>query len=441
MNMKRAPLGCALWFLCVGLVVSCDWRPLDNDLGAPSFDAGATILERLDISDPADCREECCNDLRCQMALLGFPADGPVQCLLVRCLVGGHNVCELNPSSQFQVVGWKKPLMAVPFVENSKPSRNESTNPCLQPMKVGSCRAAFPKFYYDVVNQTCRSFTYGGCDANGNNFESREDCEATCNGVTGSVLPEASTAARPRSSVKSLRMAQPIDDQSKLWDDYDDVLSAEDYSEQCEAEPMAGPCRAAFRQWYYDSQQRQCKTFIYGGCKGNKNNYDSQQSCLDTCHVSVGPTPKKLFQSDLPSVSEDDCLSSPDPGPCRAAFPKFYYDPATGSCQSFIYGGCGGNKNQFSSAEECQTRCSGVADGNFAGRDKTRSRWTAAFFVLLTLAAICTVLVSTLVVTMLRRLSVTRRASVVSDKEELLPEVRSSLESLNIPVLPVSGNA
>ncbi|XP_019716929.1 kunitz-type protease inhibitor 2 isoform X6 [Hippocampus comes] len=387
MNMKRAPLGCALWFLCVGLVVSCDWRPLDNDLGAPSFDAGATILERLDISDPADCREECCNDLRCQMALLGFPADGPVQCLLVRCLVGGHNVCELNPSSQFQVVGWKKPLMAVPFVENSKPSRNESTNPCLQPMKVGSCRAAFPKFYYDVVNQTCRSFTYGGCDANGNNFESREDCEATCNGVTGSVLPEASTAARPRSSVKSLRMAQPIDDQSKLWDDYDDVLSAEDYS------------------------------------------------------VSVGPTPKKLFQSDLPSVSEDDCLSSPDPGPCRAAFPKFYYDPATGSCQSFIYGGCGGNKNQFSSAEECQTRCSGVADGNFAGRDKTRSRWTAAFFVLLTLAAICTVLVSTLVVTMLRRLSVTRRASVVSDKEELLPEVRSSLESLNIPVLPVSGNA
>ncbi|XP_019716930.1 kunitz-type protease inhibitor 2 isoform X7 [Hippocampus comes] len=378
MNMKRAPLGCALWFLCVGLVVSCDWRPLDNDLGAPSFDAGATILERLDISDPADCREECCNDLRCQMALLGFPADGPVQCLLVRCLVGGHNVCELNPSSQFQVVGWKKPLMAVPFVENSKPSRNESTNPCLQPMKVGSCRAAFPKFYYDVVNQTCRSFTYGGCDANGNNFESREDCEATCNGVTGSVLPEASTAARPRSSVKSLRMAQPIDDQ---------MLSAEDYS------------------------------------------------------VSVGPTPKKLFQSDLPSVSEDDCLSSPDPGPCRAAFPKFYYDPATGSCQSFIYGGCGGNKNQFSSAEECQTRCSGVADGNFAGRDKTRSRWTAAFFVLLTLAAICTVLVSTLVVTMLRRLSVTRRASVVSDKEELLPEVRSSLESLNIPVLPVSGNA
>uniref|UniRef100_A0A3Q2YDP0 BPTI/Kunitz inhibitor domain-containing protein n=1 Tax=Hippocampus comes TaxID=109280 RepID=A0A3Q2YDP0_HIPCM len=203
-------------------------------------------------------------------------------------------------------------------------------DPCLQPMKVGSCRAAFPKFYYDVVNQTCRSFTYGGCDANGNNFESREDCEATCNGVT----------------VKSTL--------------------------QCEAEPMAGPCRAAFRQWYYDSQQRQCKTFIYGGCKGNKNNYDSQQSCLDTCHGNNNTTINTTSASVLlvlvlrsvidlaRGVKWYDCLSSPDPGPCRAAFPKFYYDPATGSCQSFIYGGCGGNKNQFSSAEECQTRCSGV---------------------------------------------------------------------------------
>lgn len=137
--MKRAPLGCALCFLCVGLVVSCDWRPLDNDLAAPSFDAGAKIVERLDISDPADCREECCGDLRCQMALLGFPADGPVQCLLVKCMIRGHNVCELNPSSQFQVVGWKKPLKAVPLVDDqlllavplaeaSQPPKNDSTS-------------------------------------------------------------------------------------------------------------------------------------------------------------------------------------------------------------------------------------------------------------------------------------------------------------------------
>lgn len=54
-------------------------------------------------------------------------------------------------------------------------------------MKVGSCRAAFPRFYYDVTNQSCRDFTYGGCEANGNNFETRVECEATCSGVTGNT--------------------------------------------------------------------------------------------------------------------------------------------------------------------------------------------------------------------------------------------------------------
>lgn len=59
---------------------------------------------------------------------------------------------------------------------------------CRLPMKVGSCRAAFPRFYYDVTNQSCRSFTYGGCGANGNNFDTLEECEAACSGVTGKIL-------------------------------------------------------------------------------------------------------------------------------------------------------------------------------------------------------------------------------------------------------------
>lgn len=54
-------------------------------------------------------------------------------------------------------------------------------------MKVGSCRAAFPKFYYDVTNQSCRDFIYGGCEANANNFDSKEECETACKGVTGNT--------------------------------------------------------------------------------------------------------------------------------------------------------------------------------------------------------------------------------------------------------------
>lgn len=57
-------------------------------------------------------------------------------------------------------------------------------------------------------------------------------------------------------------------------------------------------------------------------------------------------------------LSAEACLLMPDAGPCRAAFPMFFYDPSTDTCQSFIYGGCHGNGNRYSSREDCMERCS-----------------------------------------------------------------------------------
>ena len=34
-------------------------------------------------------------------------------------------------------------------------------------------------------------------------------------------------------------------------------------------------------------------------------------------------------------------------GRCRAAFRRYYFDSASGHCKLFIYGGCGGNANNF----------------------------------------------------------------------------------------------
>jgi len=44
-------------------------------------------------------------------------------------------------------------------------------------------------------------------------------------------------------------------------------------------------------------------------------------------------------------------------GPCRGYFQKWYYNPSHGGCQEFVYGGCGGNGNRFSSLEECERIC------------------------------------------------------------------------------------
>lgn len=51
------------------------------------------------------------------------------------------------------------------------------------------------------------------------------------------------------------------------------------------------------------------------------------------------------------------CHGSADPGPCRAAFPRYFYDPATNSCKRFTYGGCMGNANNFVSEDECLRSC------------------------------------------------------------------------------------
>jgi tissue factor pathway inhibitor len=40
-----------------------------------------------------------------------------------------------------------------------------------------------------------------------------------------------------------------------------------------------------------------------------------------------------------------------------AYFERYYYDPASESCTKFVYGGCMGNRNNFETLEECETKC------------------------------------------------------------------------------------
>lgn len=62
-------------------------------------------------------------------------------------------------------------------------------------------------------------------------------------------------------------------------------------------------------------------------------------------------------------------------GPCRANIPSYSYDAATGRCQSFLYSGCLGNANRFSSEEECLARCSSdlAAAASVSGRSRILS--------------------------------------------------------------------
>ncbi|XP_059931843.1 kunitz-type protease inhibitor 2 isoform X1 [Gadus macrocephalus] len=413
-------------------VCEWDWKiDAAQGLDPSSLDAGARKLSVLrDVHDMEHCQMACCAETACQLAMIGTPADGTPECQLVSCMQDGRDVCLLQPSTQFKVYRKKTQVETdrqnateLPSLSTDARARSEgnSTNfekdQCRRLMKVGSCKAAFPRFYYDMYTQSCRKFIYGGCESNGNNFESVRECETACEGVK---VPPTSDVPLPE-------------------------ISEDEFAHLCGVAPAVGPCRAALPRWYYNSDTHTCQSFIYGGCRGNKNNYGSQENCKVACTVTVLPSPKKSKGKMIPMEpqdSKDHCLEGPEPGPCRAAFPRFFYQPSTGSCLSFIYGGCRGNKNRYETLDDCMSKCDGRghtgqdAQGTVGGRDRS-----PAFFLVGTLAVISVLVLTGLIMITLHRNKVLRRSTTISDKEELLPDQgeHSSLESLSVPESPRTG--
>jgi hypothetical protein len=53
----------------------------------------------------------------------------------------------------------------------------------------------------------------------------------------------------------------------------------------------------------------------------------------------------------------DVCSLPQQSGPCLAAFPRWWFNSETGLCEPFLYGGCGGNANNFASQAACRVSC------------------------------------------------------------------------------------
>jgi len=54
-----------------------------------------------------------------------------------------------------------------------------------------SCLALFYKFFYNAETLQCEQFVYGGCgDTVANRFDTKEECESFCKGVTAPMIPD-----------------------------------------------------------------------------------------------------------------------------------------------------------------------------------------------------------------------------------------------------------
>lgn len=48
-----------------------------------------------------------------------------------------------------------------------------------------------------------------------------------------------------------------------------------------------GPCMAKEERYFFDTSSGRCVKFIFGGCYGNENNFESLGECESTCHSLI----------------------------------------------------------------------------------------------------------------------------------------------------------
>ncbi|XP_073927347.1 tissue factor pathway inhibitor isoform X2 [Castor canadensis] len=122
----------------------------------------------------------------------------------------------------------------------------------------------------------------------------------------------------------------------------------------CAMKADDGPCKALMRKFFFNIFTQQCEEFIYGGCEGNQNRFESLEECKEKCTIDYSKkTRKKTSQKEKP----DFCFLEEEPGICRGYITRYFYNNQSKQCERFKYGGCLGNLNNFESLEECKNTC------------------------------------------------------------------------------------
>uniref|UniRef100_A0A673B388 Amyloid-beta A4 protein n=1 Tax=Sphaeramia orbicularis TaxID=375764 RepID=A0A673B388_9TELE len=99
----------------------------------------------------------------------------------------------------------------------------------------------------------------------------------------------------------------------------------------CWARADSGPCDAMLERWYFVPKKGRCAPFLFGGCGGNRNNFDSEEYCLAVCSSSFSlilPSSKHLKRVFIPTMAPsppdavDQYLESPGDDNEHADFQK-----------------------------------------------------------------------------------------------------------------------
>uniref|UniRef100_A0A8C2L3W6 Kunitz-type protease inhibitor 1-like n=1 Tax=Cyprinus carpio TaxID=7962 RepID=A0A8C2L3W6_CYPCA len=375
-----------------------------------SIKDGAVFLHNSSVSHRDACIAACCEDPRCNLALIedGNEKGSKNSCYLFNCLYKNKYVCRFIKKQGFT----NYILHSVyEYYLNGRKSGGKDKLPIANAGQ-------------DVVVQPNQEVLLNGIES----WADRKIIDYHWSNISGDTsvhmektdLPDQVRVTKLVPGVYKFKLT--VTDSAHHSDSAQVtilVLTPEQSERHCLAPKKVGPCRGSFPRWHFNAASRKCEQFNFGGCKENNNNYLSEQECLNACQNTTGNAHlivlrqwctvncslscgedefkcsngccvKKEFECDeqqqCDNGSDEEnceqlnnsltrllrievnkkahCTDPPVVGPCRASFPRWYYDPLNKKCHRFTYGGCDGNENNFDTTDNCMNNCSGVTEND-----------------------------------------------------------------------------
>ncbi|ORX89225.1 hypothetical protein K493DRAFT_318868 [Basidiobolus meristosporus CBS 931.73] len=193
-------------------------------------------------------------------------------------------------------------LMALPLAVLCKsPTTDHLPRQCYRKGDPGRCLAYIPSWEYNPATKTCQQFIYGGCGGYVP-FKSLEECRRDCRVPAGSNKPKACYRKGETGPCRAVIPSWQYNTKSGKCEEFtyggckgyvpfktENRCRAECEGEKpnplpkvCKRRGETGPCRASIRAWEYDEASGQCRSFVYGGCKGYVP-FRAKEQCQNTC--------------------------------------------------------------------------------------------------------------------------------------------------------------